>query len=231
MCPDAGLLSAYLDGEVPSPWKERIEEHLASCPSCAARLADYKRLARILGESASLSESDEAAAVARVRDRLGPLLDSPIVSSGPSPKGEKSLKNYASASAFWRRSVSLPLPAAAAAAIVVVFLAGIAASSLFRPAAPSIQTLAAAEIKPTKTQPENMEALISYLQSQDAQVSLTIRLPSGSTFDSGGKPLIVKAEPSDLIPLAGSNETTQGLVETQSVVSPQGLVSPQGGEK
>jgi hypothetical protein len=217
MCPDASLLSAYVDGEVPSPWKERIEEHLASCPACSARVAGYRGLAAALAEGGL----DEAAAVARVRARLGAALDRPLVPASPARKAEGPM-DFASKPALWRRSVSLPLPAAAAAAIAMVFLAGIAASSLFRPAHSPVQTLAAAEIKPTKTQPENMEALISYLQSQDAQVSLTIQLPSGATFDGSGKPLVVKAEPSEYVPLAGNDGSGTTL---------QGDFSPQGGEK
>ena len=41
MCPDRGLLSAYVDGEVPSPWKERLAAHLSECPSCAAQAARF----------------------------------------------------------------------------------------------------------------------------------------------------------------------------------------------
>lgn len=207
MCPDASLLSAYVDGEVPSPWRERIEEHLASCPACSARVAAYRGLTETLAEGV-LAEGeagglDEAATVERLRSRLGAALDRPLVAPRPSRKLEGP-KAFSPKPALWSRSVSLPLPAAAAAALVIVFLAGIAASSLFRPAHSPVQTLAAAEIKPTKTQPESMEALISYLRSQDAQVSLTIQLPSGATFDGSGKPLVVKAEPSEYLPLAES---------------------------
>ena len=30
-CPDKDLYSAYVDGELQSPWKEKIEAHLVSC--------------------------------------------------------------------------------------------------------------------------------------------------------------------------------------------------------
>ncbi|MBU1079772.1 MAG: zf-HC2 domain-containing protein, partial [Spirochaetes bacterium] len=35
MCPDRELLSAWADGEVPSPWRETIDRHVAACESCA----------------------------------------------------------------------------------------------------------------------------------------------------------------------------------------------------
>jgi hypothetical protein len=34
MCPDSKLLSAFYDGEVASPWKEKIEEHITECAQC-----------------------------------------------------------------------------------------------------------------------------------------------------------------------------------------------------
>ncbi|MBF9015902.1 MULTISPECIES: zf-HC2 domain-containing protein [unclassified Oceanispirochaeta] len=34
MCPDSKLLSAFYDGEVASPWKEKIEDHIGECPQC-----------------------------------------------------------------------------------------------------------------------------------------------------------------------------------------------------
>lgn len=41
-CPDSDLFSAYVDGEVPSPWKEKLEAHASSCPECAKRTERYK---------------------------------------------------------------------------------------------------------------------------------------------------------------------------------------------
>jgi len=36
MCPDSKLLSAFYDGEVASPWKEKIEDHITECAQCKA---------------------------------------------------------------------------------------------------------------------------------------------------------------------------------------------------
>ena len=44
ICPDTSLYSAYVDGEVPSPWKEKLEEHLASCEKCRAVESRYRTL-------------------------------------------------------------------------------------------------------------------------------------------------------------------------------------------
>lgn len=43
-CPDADLYSAYIDGEVPSPWKEKLEAHIMHCPKCTERIKRYQNL-------------------------------------------------------------------------------------------------------------------------------------------------------------------------------------------
>lgn len=43
-CPDSDLYSAWVDGEVPSPWKEKLEAHLASCPKCKARAERFRNM-------------------------------------------------------------------------------------------------------------------------------------------------------------------------------------------
>lgn len=213
MCPDRCLLSAYVDGEVPSPWKERLAAHLAECPSCAALAARFGKLSGDLRRPLPFDEEAMAARVAaRVAARLGPRLESgpghrsgavqesrPLSIREPEPQPAQE-RPAAGGSGLWSRRVALPLPLAVAAALVLVFSAGLAAAGFFKPGRPSVQSLAAAEIAPNRAEPASMEALIRYLESQDAQVNLTIQLPAGKTFDSGGKPLIVKA--SDYVPLA-----------------------------
>lgn len=41
-CPDADLYSAYVDGEVPSPWKEKLQSHINSCQECKKRVTRYE---------------------------------------------------------------------------------------------------------------------------------------------------------------------------------------------
>lgn len=40
-CPDSDLFSAFADGEVPSPWKEKLEAHINACPTCRHRTLRY----------------------------------------------------------------------------------------------------------------------------------------------------------------------------------------------
>lgn len=186
MCPDAELISAYADGEVPSPWRERLAEHLESCPGCAERLGAFVELGTRLS---SAGGGEEQALVERVSTRLAARLAPRFAALQASPRQPlgSSLGRLA------RRSVSLPLPLAAAAALVLVFFTGLGMSALLRPAAAPVASVAAAEIAPSGAQGASMEALLSYLQAQDAQLNLTIHLPQSATYASTGSPLIVTA--------------------------------------
>jgi anti-sigma factor RsiW len=187
MCPDRDLISAFVDGEVPSPWRERIEEHLASCSACASVASGYTSLGERLR---SELPADESASLVRLRARVEALLgDPPAVE----PTARPVLVYKAP-----RRFVSLPLPLAAAAAILVLLLGGATALLALRPSRGlAIQTVASGEIAPlpleSKAQPASMDELLRYLEARDGQVTLTINLPSGTTFGSAGKPVIMRS--------------------------------------
>jgi len=187
MCPDRELLSAYVDGEVPSPWNERVAEHLTTCRSCASVVAGYASLARRLEEAPC---PDEAAIVARCRERLE--LD--LGRRGESAHwtevrgGAWRRSGYA-----WRRSVSLPLPLAAAAALALLLLAGLSTANLLSSGRAAKPVLAAAEVVPNGAQQVSMDNVLRFLDSQNAQVTVTINLPSETTFSEPGTPVIVRA--------------------------------------
>lgn len=206
MCPEPGLISAYVDGEVPSPWKERIASHLEQCSDCAARAARYAKL------HAALSSGDESldvdASVARVSARLAGRLDG--VSGSLSGLGRSSAPSISPRPNLWARSIRLPMPLVAAAALALVFLAGLAASGLVRGPRTPVQTLAATEIAPSSSKQANMETLIHYLESQNAQVNLTIQLPSGASFDSTGKPVVVRASDASYAPQTTNDGGIEG---------------------
>lgn len=189
MCPDPGLISSWVDGEVPSPWKERLQSHLEVCPSCAAKAAAYRGLSVSLGPDGS-----EDMAVARIeerlRGRLAPRLGPESLShDDPAPAPVR----LSTASPLWRRGLVLPMPLVAAAAAALVFLVGLAASNLMGHSKPAVQSLATTEMAPQTGNSASMEALVHYLEAQNAQVNLTIQLPSGATFSPSGKPMVVKA--------------------------------------
>jgi len=69
-CPDSDLYSAYVDNEVPSPWKEKLEAHIASCPDCRKRTERYRVIKTVLcADTASLSDAELETSLARLEAR------------------------------------------------------------------------------------------------------------------------------------------------------------------
>jgi acetyl-CoA acetyltransferase len=112
--------------------------------------------------------------------------------------------------AIWRRSVSIPLPAAAAAA-VILFIA--LAALLFRQntAAFPMQDMATAgvDLDVRGIVPvSDMHGVLQYLGDQDTGDIVILRLPESRSFMSSGEPTILKA--ADLparIPLGSGRNT------------------------
>ncbi|HOX31389.1 MAG TPA: zf-HC2 domain-containing protein [Spirochaetales bacterium] len=185
MCPDRGLLSAYADGEVPSPWNARIAEHVAGCAACGSALERYASLGRRLS---SEPLPNEKAIVARGRERLEREL-----AARAAGRTAPAFGSLPRAGRAWGRSLSLPLPLAAAAALVLFLLAGLTTANLLAGGREARPALAAAEIAPEGAEQASMERILRYLDSQNAQVTLTINLPSETDFGEAGTPVIVRA--------------------------------------
>jgi len=59
-CPDYDIHSIYLDGELPSAYVAKYEEHLASCEECKAKLEKIRKLHKVFAQdSASMELSKE----------------------------------------------------------------------------------------------------------------------------------------------------------------------------
>ena len=187
MCPDRQIISLYFDKELPSPWKEKMEAHLGSCPKCQAELAGYRQLTESLLD---LQEGNMQVAQERVWQKL----------TAPAEwrTGKKKLMH---------RTVTLPLPAAAAALLVIafslVFIFMRADSSPHDSVAvlpdQSYQTVSEwsgtllgddhETILPTL----DMNDFLQYLLSQNEGDFVVVRLPESSNFSRTGRPTLVNA--------------------------------------
>ena len=98
MCIDSQMLSAYLDGELPEPYRTQVEEHLE----------DMRALDRRI-QNAAFSEE----LLLRNKDRIYSLLDKKYFQSGKKVS-------------FIRRRLEISLPSliTAAAAVVFIFIGG-----------------------------------------------------------------------------------------------------------
>ncbi len=108
MCIDSQMLSAYLDGELPEPYRTQVEEHLEHCAACRKHLCDMKALDERVKAA---TFSDEL--LLRNKDRMFSLLDKKYFESGKKVS-------------FIRRrlEVSVPSLVTAAAAVVFIFIGG-----------------------------------------------------------------------------------------------------------
>ena len=194
MCPDRQLISLYCDGELPSPWKEKLEAHLESCAECRSILAGYKNLDGYLND---FSEETVQAASERVWKKF-------TDSVGDSTENAVPIREKAAQPAMWRRkkvwsrTVSLPLPAAAAAALVVIGFLAFMVLGNRNQALPAQEPMAVAANIGFDEQGmldiHDMNDVLQYLSSQDDNIEFKIiRIPESWNFSRSGEPALINA--------------------------------------
>jgi anti-sigma factor RsiW len=164
------MLSLYYDGELPSPWKEKLEAHVAACSPCRNRLEQFRLLSGILEEASGLSVRQE---------QVWQRLNSPaaLVPAGRSAR-------------VWRRSVPVPLPlAVAAAALILAF--GVFFVRSPRPASPADSAIAYSALE-TMAPVSDLSAVLQYLEGDSPDIVI-IHLPESRSFMSSGEPAIIRA--------------------------------------
>ena len=188
MCPKNQIISLYHDGELPSPWKEKMESHIAACACCAQRLKVYRDISSAAnGASVAPSLKDAPSQeIEAARERVWLKLEQ-SVSAGfaGSPRPER---------AIWRRRIAIPLPVAAAVALF--FLAAFLFA--FRVAgnteASDLTIAAEAEFDTPGIIPvSDMEDVLQYLGIRDSGDFVILRLPESQNFVNSGEPSILRA--------------------------------------
>jgi hypothetical protein len=199
MCPDPQLLSIYLDGELPSPWKEKIQAHFAQCPICREKLENFKKLKelfkndksscrtyveRIAGESRTYTEQELIEAKERVWKNI------------------ESRRSYTPRFGLLRQKISIPLPAAAAAAIVILLLTvfwlrGPGGDNHLAENTENTNFILATEMDridelPVMLPAADMSGVLQYLASDGANI-IIFQLPENKNFFRSGEPAIIKA--------------------------------------
>jgi anti-sigma factor RsiW len=204
MCPDRQILSVYLDGELPSPWKEKMENHLASCSVCRKTVETWKRISgEMRVEEAPGSRERVWEAVSRRIEGAG---EANRFLTGESFRyAEKSPGVKGNSSALgnlWRRRVILPFPAAAAIAAAAAAVVLVLGSMVFRSSpAPVIPDLAVSSLETAGIDMEmnnirpisDVSGVLQYLESTDSNDIVIIRLPESRSFQSAGEPKMLRA--------------------------------------
>ncbi|MHB9295695.1 hypothetical protein PilKf_01442 [Pillotina sp. SPG140] len=170
---DRQLISMFADEELPSPWKEKIESHLNSCPVCSTYLNQIRHCSILLRTVCP----DFAPAQERIWQTL---------STCPTHKKLP----------LWRRTVSIPLPIVAAAALTIVFCATFLVQQLLTAPAPKGPEMAlggtAFDVESIISFSEKT-GVLQYLENQEEENVVILRLPESQSFSRYGVPTIIKA--------------------------------------
>lgn len=185
MCPDYQILSVYFDGELPSPWKEKMEEHTAGCPSCKERLERLRQCSTALKATLPpVDVVDEAHEAVWQNMHIG------------------AHRRRLHGRRIWQNSVSVPIPACAAAAMILfasfAFVLTREQSSVdnLSPFAVTHQGVVA-EITdmpmPGMIPVSNMNDVLQYLGNQSSSDIVVIELPEIKEFSRFGEPVIINS--------------------------------------
>jgi len=199
MCPDPQLLSIYVDGELPSPWKEKMENHFSQCPGCEGKLENLKRLHELFKKDTSarrtiVDRNAEGSAVEHERQ---------FMEEAKSRVWRKleSKRRFRSSAGLWQRRLSIPLPAAAAAAVIValltmlIFRGGQVKNNGFAQQSqesPVNFILAAEDEFPGIIPAADISGVLQYLAPEGTDV-IILRLPESRNFSRTGEPAIIRA--------------------------------------
>ncbi|MCL2382119.1 MAG: zf-HC2 domain-containing protein [Treponema sp.] len=194
MCPDRQIASLYFDGELPSPWKEKMETHLSGCPECRNVLASYRGLGGVL-------EGPRGEAVGIAQDRVWKKITAPelITGGAGASSGKKPLsRRQRAAKRVWNQRVTLPLPAAAAVLAFVVFFAAFGirgAGQVMPPQHPSaaIPPLHIGFDDYAVIPIHDINDVLRHIPIQDNMDFMVIRLPEHRRFSRTEQPVLINA--------------------------------------
>jgi len=191
MSPEKDYISAYLDGEMPAEWKNRIERLTTESEELRDTLDRHRAVHEAL-------QSQPGPDFAGVTERSWSIVCRRIAeSSGHTiPEVERALNRRRRAVPVWRRRVSVPLPVATAAALAVVFLAAfvlIRLSGINR-IDPSEATVAQTMdgLKVTVSA-KDVEQLLEILNGQNKVQNVKIEIPVKHQFQMIGQPVLLRA--------------------------------------
>ena len=192
MCPDRQILSLYVDNELPSPWKEKLEAHLFTCEQCKSNLAQYHSLNAVLEED-KIEISPELKN--RVWDKVAQQRPEGLYDFSLGRRIE--FTPVKRRNAFWNRSVSLPFPAVAAAAAAFIIITFLAIQGIQGPVNVTTQVPGIIAGIGTDAQSmfpaSDMSSVFQYLSGDDMADFVIINLPETRSFYSSGEPALLKA--------------------------------------
>jgi len=207
MCPDPQLLSIYLDGELPSPWKEKMQEHFSQCPKCKEKLENFKRLQELFKKDKSIKRTfverviDEPAEPRNYTELELLEADRRAIAESQARVWERIEANRSFRPRYnlLQRRLSIPLPAVAAAAVLILLMTFL---WLQRPGSNADQEntgfMLAAEMDYIDEYPNiipaaDMSGVLQYLTPNAGTNIIILQLPENKDFFRASEPAIIRA--------------------------------------
>jgi anti-sigma factor RsiW len=202
MCPDPQLLSIYVDGELPSPWKEKMEAHLKGCPLCSEKLRSFQQLHILFKKDTTVKRTYVERVIdepAEVRTYTEEEMQESKEKIWNKLKEKRRLRSHG-----WKRRLSIPIPAAAAAAIIITLITGLwIRSEAFIQSAlvnkqeepnETVNFILAAEDEgiPNINTAADFNGFFQYLTSNGTDI-IILQLPPERNFSRAGEPAIIRA--------------------------------------
>jgi len=197
MCPDPQLFSIYVDGELPSPWKEKMESHFSQCSACVQKLKNLESLREVFKKDTSAQ---------RTVDKNAPDSAEHEIEFMEEAKARiwqklESKRRFKRSAGLWQRRLSIPLPAAAAAAVIIALLtmllyrdgrANNNNSIVQQQQDPYNFILAAEDDFPGIIPTADISSVLQYLNQEGTDV-IILTLPESRNFSRTGEPEILRA--------------------------------------
>jgi anti-sigma factor RsiW len=195
MCPDPQLLSTYIDGELPSPWKEKMEKHLAKCSSCSDKLDNLKRLQQLFKKS---THQERVIVERAAEDNADGFTEHEFLEAAKNRVWNNLLSKgrRRRSDTVWRRRLSIPLPVAAAAAVIAAVITVVLVRGGFANQQPEqalrSNFILAAEDEIPAFPAMDMNTVLQYLNTDGGEI-LIIQLPESRSFLRTGEPAMIRA--------------------------------------
>ncbi|MDR0475157.1 MAG: zf-HC2 domain-containing protein [Treponema sp.] len=195
MCPERQIFSLYADNELPSPWKEKTELHLASCESCRSYYEKHLKLKKtLLNVLPPLEDEAVKKAQERVWEKFPSAMSSGYNGEALFASAKKTRKTG------WKRVVSLPVPLAAAAGAIFIITALLAVKGFITPARERAYEQVTTVVPSIGNEADingmipvsNMAEILQYLSRQESREFVIIQIPDSRNFTRSGEPALLR---------------------------------------